>query len=72
MRSILLLLVSVVAAASSFGQVAGERPLSSPVYGPVDRFFTSSIAPDPIYGGVERVFVNVPHAIRARAAGSNP
>jgi hypothetical protein len=46
MRSIFLLLVFLLTAASSFGQVAGERPLSSPVYGPVDRFFTSGIASD--------------------------
>ena len=34
----------------------------------------SIVAPEAIYGGVERVFVNGPHAIRARAAGlrSNP
>jgi hypothetical protein len=95
-----LLLASVFAAASSFGQVVGERPLSTPVYRPVDRFVALSIAsdvvtpnaklivtgpgkviaaysivaPDAIFGAVERVFINAPHAIRERALElrSNP
>jgi hypothetical protein len=46
MRPTLLLLASLLAAASSFAQLAGERPVSTPVHQPVDRFVTSSIASD--------------------------
>jgi hypothetical protein len=45
-RPTLLILASVLAAASSFGQVVGERPLSTPVYQPVDRIVAASIASD--------------------------